>query len=374
MAALLVTIVLGASPALAQVPRVLHYQATLLEEDFPVEGTVDVNVAFYADSTGGSPIAGWEESYTDVQLTAGRLELLLGSQTPFPDELFETSPLYLEIAVNGDALPRLPVASTAFALRADVAETVAPGGISADALAEGAVSSSSLAEGAVTAPALADGSITPRALAEAAVTGGKIAEGTVGTSHLSNDAVTSAKLGPSAVVGEILADGAVNTNKLSNGAVTASKVATGELVTNLNGLTDGVRLVGGNNVSITPDADAGTITIEASPRWDLSSRRWKTDIETLDDPLALVEQLRGVRYQWKKSGAPDIGLIAEEVGKVVPEVVTYESNGVDAKRVNYAHLVALLIEGIKAQQAQIEADRALLENLRTRIEALEAAQ
>ena len=35
-----------------------------------------------------------------------------------------------------------------------------------------------------------------------------------------------------------------------------------------------------------------------------SSIRWKENVRTLDDPLALVEQLRGVRYDWKENGRP----------------------------------------------------------------------
>lgn len=63
----------------------------------------------------------------------------------------------------------------------------------------------------------------------------------------------------------------------------------------------------------------------------------------------------------------DIGLIAEEVGGVIPEVVAYEENGKDAKSVDYARLpvpdslgrgLALLIEGMKEQQREIEALKA----------------
>jgi len=45
-------------------------------------------------------------------------------------------------------------------------------------------------------------------------------------------------------------------------------------------------------------------------------------------------------------------MIAEEVGKVVPEVVSYEANGKDARGIDYARLTALLVEAVKQQQAQ----------------------
>jgi len=88
-----------------------------------------------------------------------------------------------------------------------------------------------------------------------------------------------------------------------------------------------------------------------------SSRRWKTNIQTLADALTKVEQLRGVSYVLKDSGKREIGVVAEEVGKVVPEVVTYEKNGQDAQGVDYSRLTALLIEAVKQQQRQIVAQR-----------------
>jgi hypothetical protein len=88
-----------------------------------------------------------------------------------------------------------------------------------------------------------------------------------------------------------------------------------------------------------------------------SSRRWKTHIQTLDDALAKVEQLRGVSYDLKQSGRHEIGVIAEEVGQVVPEVVTYEDNGQEARGVDYSRLTALLIEAVKQQQRQIRSQQ-----------------
>ena len=73
-----------------------------------------------------------------------------------------------------------------------------------------------------------------------------------------------------------------------------------------------------------------------------SSRRWKTNIHLLENALSKVEQLRGVSYDLKDSGKHEIGVIAEEVGQVVPEVVSYENNGKDARGVDYSRLTALL--------------------------------
>jgi hypothetical protein len=85
-----------------------------------------------------------------------------------------------------------------------------------------------------------------------------------------------------------------------------------------------------------------------------SSRRWKTNIQPLQDALAKVEQLRGVSYDLKANGKHEIGVIAEEVGSVLPEVVTWDKNGQDVQGVDYGRLTALLIEAAKEQQALIE--------------------
>ena len=101
--------------------------------------------------------------------------------------------------------------------------------------------------------------------------------------------------------------------------------------------------------------------------WSIySSRRWKEDIHLIENPLDLVARLEGVRYKWKANGQSDIGLIAEDVGKVIPEIVAYEVNGVDAQSVDYARLVAVLIEAVK----ELKEDNAKQNN---EIERLKAA-
>lgn len=109
----------------------------------------------------------------------------------------------------------------------------------------------------------------------------------------------------------------------------------------------------------------GSTTDPIADAWTTySSKRWKTNIESIENPLDKVQRLRGVTFDWKKDGKHDIGLIAEEVGQVIPEVVAFEDNGKDAKSVDYARLVAVLIEAIKAQQEEIESLKTAVESLR----------
>jgi len=110
-----------------------------------------------------------------------------------------------------------------------------------------------------------------------------------------------------------------------------------------------------------------------SDSWETySSRRWKTNIRPLHDALGAVEQLRGVSYDLRGSGKHEIGVIAEEVGAVVPELVTYEENGKDARSVDYSRLTALLIEGMKQQQKQIQQLKSQLRETRATVRRLKA--
>ena len=94
-----------------------------------------------------------------------------------------------------------------------------------------------------------------------------------------------------------------------------------------------------------------------------SSKRWKTHIQPLVGALDKIEQLRGVSFSWTSTGKNDIGLIAEEVAKTVPEVVAFDANGTDAKGIEYSRLTALLIEAVKEQQNEITELRRKLEQV-----------
>ena len=117
-----------------------------------------------------------------------------------------------------------------------------------------------------------------------------------------------------------------------------------------------------------------------SDGWDsYSSRRWKTNIQTLHGALGKVERLRGVSYDLKANGKHEVGVIAEEVGAVVPEVVTWEKDSKDARGVDYGRLTALLIEAtkeqqtlIRKQQEQIKVQQMQIQTQRSRGEAQQA--
>jgi hypothetical protein len=86
-----------------------------------------------------------------------------------------------------------------------------------------------------------------------------------------------------------------------------------------------------------------------------------------------VEHLRGVSYDSKSSGKHEIGVIAEEVGAVVPELVTWEKNGKDAAGVDYGRLTALLIETSKAQKKLMRQQQQQIRAQQSQIKAAQAA-
>jgi hypothetical protein len=98
--------------------------------------------------------------------------------------------------------------------------------------------------------------------------------------------------------------------------------------------------------------------------YETSDARIKTDINTIDDGLDKVQNLRGVTFRnsQREDSEIEVGLIAQEVQTIVPELVTTTPSGY--LQVDYAKMVAVLIEAVKEQQTTIQA----LEN---RILALE---
>lgn len=92
-------------------------------------------------------------------------------------------------------------------------------------------------------------------------------------------------------------------------------------------------------------------TVGATTYFYTSDRRLKDNIKPLEGSLAKILKLQGVSFDWKKDGKPSMGLIAQDVEKVYPTLVDANDKGI--KSVQYANLVAPLIEAIKEQQKQI---------------------
>ena len=93
-----------------------------------------------------------------------------------------------------------------------------------------------------------------------------------------------------------------------------------------------------------------------------SDVRLKENFESIPNALELVSQLNGTYYTWKKDAGADkprkLGFIAQEIEKVIPELVKTDSEGM--KSVDYIGVVPVLVEALKHQQKQIDELKALL--------------
>jgi hypothetical protein len=99
-------------------------------------------------------------------------------------------------------------------------------------------------------------------------------------------------------------------------------------------------------------------TVNAANFNTTSDATLKTNVETLTGSLDAVKALRGVSFDWIENGNSEVGVIAQEVEAVVPDVVSTDDQGI--KSVKYGNLVGVLIEAIKEQQAQIDELKAKL--------------
>ena len=140
--------------------------------------------------------------------------------------------------------------------------------------------------------------------------------------------------------------------------------------------SDGDLLMDGNltvdgafNLGTTGNSTSGKMTAANDVvAYSSSDKRFKSNITPIWDALFKVKQLNGVEFDWipddENHGyeGHDVGVIAQEVEKVLPEVVTTRESGF--KAVKYEKMIPLLIEAIKEQNV-------LIEELEDRIEMLE---
>ena len=116
-------------------------------------------------------------------------------------------------------------------------------------------------------------------------------------------------------------------------------------------------------------ADADVVAFSST----ISDKRLKDEVKTIEFALDKINNLRGVEYVWNsggREGEKDLGVIAQEVDKVIPEIVRdkemplMDDTGETYKTVDYEKLTALLIEGVKEQQKQIDKLKQEVEELK----------
>jgi hypothetical protein len=253
----------------------------------------------------------------------------------------------------------------------------APINVSGTVISLGGIGSSNITDGTI---ANADISATA-AIATSKISGlgalatlAAVSGGTAGT--ITDATITDADVSATAAIAKSklsgVAGSGANSDITSLTAVTSIGSSAGlSLTTASNG-----------NITLTPNgtgnvgigaAPTGTYKLEvtgssgigAAAYYYTSDATLKKNIQTLTNALDKIEKLRGVSFNWKSDGKAQIGLIAQEVEKVIPDVVSTGNNGL--KSVEYGNLVAVLIEGMKEQQKQIEALQAEITTLKANL-------
>ena len=277
--------------------------------------------------------------------------------------------------------------------------TTITGDGSSTTLSVGAIGSGQITDGSITSTDISDGTVAPVDLSSTAATadqalifngadvvwGNPSATVTSDGTTITGDGSSTALSIPAGGVGETqIATGAVGSDEVALNALTADDLASASVTT--DEIEDGTVA----NVDLADDAVSAASLSAGSPtdnfvltydsgeadslRWGdpsvlASSIRWKENVRTLDDALSLVKELRGVRYDWTESGEADVGVIAEEVAAVLPELVAFEADG-QARGVHYAKLVAVLIEATKAQQTELETKEQTIARQQEEIDAM----
>ena len=155
----------------------------------------------------------------------------------------------------------------------------------------------------------------------------------------------------------------------SNGATTGEGIAHTISIGQAVATSDNVRF---NSLGIGMAATGTAGRIDAANdvvAFSSSDIRFKENIKPIENAIDKIRKISGNTYDWKEENkvehgyeGNDVGVIAQEIEAVLPQLVQTRESGF--KAVKYDKLVALLIEGIKEQQLQIEQLRIDLNNCR----------
>ena len=103
-----------------------------------------------------------------------------------------------------------------------------------------------------------------------------------------------------------------------------------------------------------PDTSNASGRVKANAFVSYSSIRYKEDVAPLKSAFDTINKLQGVSYSWKDTGKKDFGFIAEEVGKVIPEIVEWSADPQYANTMDYTRIISFLVEAVKEQQKKID--------------------
>lgn len=357
----------------AEIPHLINYQGMLTDDQGqPHSGNYKLKFSIYAVPTGGTAL--WSELHLGIPVQDGLFNALLGMNKPIPDSVFDEPERFLGIKVGTypELSPRIQLTSAGYAYRASKADFAQEAETDNDWTISGnnmysAVSGSVGIGTEDPAEKLdVDGNLKVRG-SVFEVLGGAGSYVKVGSPDAGYSTTFSYQ-----------SDGSMFDTYISNpcglgigcdlildfpfgnvGIGTSSP--TQKL--DVNG-TARLRGISGTTEELTHvvvDAN-GVLYKWLSP----SSIRYKKNIRGIEIDPEDILKLQTVRFEWKKSGKEDVGLIAEDVEKAVPDLVIYDDQG-RPNGVRYNKLALYLLETVKQLKAENDA-------LKNRIETLESKE
>ncbi len=102
-----------------------------------------------------------------------------------------------------------------------------------------------------------------------------------------------------------------------------------------------------------PDTSNTTGQVKANSFVTYSSIRFKKDVQKLENAMEIINRLEGVSYKWKDTEKQDYGFIAEEVGRVLPDIVEWHDGEEYATSMDYMKIISFLVEAVKFQHHKL---------------------
>ena len=280
--------------------------------------------------------------------------------------------------INADA-----VDGTKLADNACDSEHYTDGSIDTAHIADDAVTADKLASNSVVSASIVDGTIVDADISNTTITGGKLVNGTITGTQLAANAVTSAKITDGTIVAADIANTTITGAKLVNSTITATQLAA-NVITDAevaDNALSGNKIHGGTissfaSTGIDDNADALAMTIDSSERVGVgntspseklhvtgnilatgnvtaySDERLKTNVQELDNTLNAIQNIRGVSYTRTDTKDNSIGVMAQDVETMFPELISESNDGM--KSVNYNGLVGVLFSAVKELSATVK--------------------
>ncbi len=321
---------LASTISFAEVPDLIQYRSHLAGEEYAGQSkSVNLEFRIYDVETGGMPI--WQQLQPNVNLFDGNYAVLLSATA----EVFSASNRYMAVSVNGaeELKPRQRIVSVPYAMQVGGIVTNENGFVGI-------------------------GTNQPRKNFE-------VYDEKYNTQFIFNG-------------GDRLDDPifSIITYSKKNYINIGVGTQAGAFTTSTNSfwfMKGGLISQNNNEISGNQGSRMATINstgIYANSFNQNSDARLKCNIDPLENTIENIKKIDGVRFNWINNLNGDsqinenrrIGLIAQDVEQVYPEIVTTNEDGY--KAIDYSNLVPVLIEAIKEQQQQIEILKSEIEELK----------